>query len=588
VAIVQISQITNRKGLSENLPQLAGAELGWSTDTRQLWIGNGTLEEGAPVVGNTEILTEFSDILNLSTTYTYEGLAAGYAVQTGPTPGTPITLSLQNWLDQWATVLDFGAVGDGIVDCTDAINRALYQLFCRQSNPQIRRALFFPAGVYRVTGEIKIPSYATLYGEGINNSVIQLDSSAIGYTARTADSLQQTGDEIGTGGATPPTFITISNMGFQNANPAYSVFLLQDATNCRFEKTSFVGPKTTSTLNTNIAATAAFELASSDSYVCRQNVADECIFTGTVYGVNTNQAVTGITIANSQFDTLYQGAVWGLTSQFVGSISGTTLTVTGLTSGTIEIGQTVNGSFVTADTVITGFISGYKGGVGSYTVSISQTAASEEMTGESASSITGVRLVHNFFDNIYVQGVVFGTASMSATGYNVFYDVGNHFLGAGYPASDIIEIQSDNNVSIGDMFARNDADAGQFSRINIDGTLSIATTNGAQLQMGTWTKESGKQVTLQNNFSGTVFSLTVSGATAFAVNYTIFRSPSAIRTGTISAVTAPLSYNDEYIDNSGTGIILSFAQVGSTLSLNYVSSNAGTNATINYTIAYYN
>jgi hypothetical protein len=42
VAIVQISQITNRKGLQENLPQLAGAELGWSTDTRQLYIGNGT------------------------------------------------------------------------------------------------------------------------------------------------------------------------------------------------------------------------------------------------------------------------------------------------------------------------------------------------------------------------------------------------------------------------------------------------------------------------------------------------------------------------------------------------------------------
>lgn len=63
MAIVQISQITNRKGLQENLPQLAGAELGWSVDTRRLYIGNGTLEEGAPVIGNTEILTEFSEII---------------------------------------------------------------------------------------------------------------------------------------------------------------------------------------------------------------------------------------------------------------------------------------------------------------------------------------------------------------------------------------------------------------------------------------------------------------------------------------------------------------------------------------------
>ena len=163
MAIVQISQITNRKGLAENLPQLAGAELGWSTDTRQLWIGNGTLEDGAPVTGNTEILTEFSDILNFTTTYTYKGQAAGYTVQTGATSGTPVTQSLQSWLDQYASVLDFGAVGDGTTDDTDAINRALYQLYCREVNPQIRRSLYFPAGVYRVTSSINIPvSYTHL------------------------------------------------------------------------------------------------------------------------------------------------------------------------------------------------------------------------------------------------------------------------------------------------------------------------------------------------------------------------------------------------------------------------------------------
>ena len=63
MAIVQISRITNRKGLQENLPQLAGAELGWSTDSRRLYIGNGTLQDGAPVIGNTEVLTEFSEVI---------------------------------------------------------------------------------------------------------------------------------------------------------------------------------------------------------------------------------------------------------------------------------------------------------------------------------------------------------------------------------------------------------------------------------------------------------------------------------------------------------------------------------------------
>ena len=58
MAILQISRITQRKGLAQDLPEpLAGAELGWAIDTRQLFIGNGELTEGAPVVGNTEILT---------------------------------------------------------------------------------------------------------------------------------------------------------------------------------------------------------------------------------------------------------------------------------------------------------------------------------------------------------------------------------------------------------------------------------------------------------------------------------------------------------------------------------------------------
>ena len=58
MAIVQISQIKHRRGVAENLPQLASAELGWAVDSQELYIGNGTLAEGAPEVVNTRILTE--------------------------------------------------------------------------------------------------------------------------------------------------------------------------------------------------------------------------------------------------------------------------------------------------------------------------------------------------------------------------------------------------------------------------------------------------------------------------------------------------------------------------------------------------
>jgi len=55
--ITQKSKIQIRSGLQQNLPVLAKGELGWATDTLRLFIGNGDIEEGAPYVGNTEIIT---------------------------------------------------------------------------------------------------------------------------------------------------------------------------------------------------------------------------------------------------------------------------------------------------------------------------------------------------------------------------------------------------------------------------------------------------------------------------------------------------------------------------------------------------
>jgi hypothetical protein len=62
MAVIQISKIQVRRGYGEDLPQLASGEMGWSIDERRLFIGNGTLTEGAPEIGNTEILTIYSPI----------------------------------------------------------------------------------------------------------------------------------------------------------------------------------------------------------------------------------------------------------------------------------------------------------------------------------------------------------------------------------------------------------------------------------------------------------------------------------------------------------------------------------------------
>lgn len=72
---------------------------------------------------------------------------------------------------------------------------------------------------------------------------------------------------------------------------------------------------------------------------------------------------------------------------FTGSITTTTLTVSAMTSGDIYLGMEISGTGVTAGTRITAFGTG-TGGVGTYTVSASQTVASTTITGDLPSKIT--------------------------------------------------------------------------------------------------------------------------------------------------------------------------------------------------------
>lgn len=531
MAIVQISRITQRKGLQEDLPQLAGAELGWSVDARRLWIGNGTLEEGAPVIGNTEILTEFSDILALSQAYTYSGIeATGYAAQTGPTPGSPITTSLQNWLDQRASIKDFGAVGDGVTDDTEAINRALYQIYCVQVNPQIRRSIFFPAGVYRVTETILIPPYATLIGEGPDNTVIQManagDSTLRPYVARTCDSLQQINANIGTNGATAPYSINIAMMGFSTLDPDMDVFLIEDASEVNFNEVDFHGPLTISDLTTASNNTACIRFASTPVLVTDQTKFYHCRFGGCVYGMNTDDEVRSTTVESSTFDTLYQGVVLG--------------------EGTI-IGDGPN----------------------------------------------GFAIIANEFNNIYAQGILLGDVSLNVSSQNIFYDVGNHFGGPTQPYTSIIDIQNGNNVSMGDMFERPEEYSTTYPRIDINNTPSIAFVDSEEVMYGTYSRHTGFKSTLANNTgtattvvadTGQTFALSADMAKAWSINYTIVRDE-AHRTGTItlaSAGSGSLNYSDDYVQNLDTGIALTVTQTGTTINLKYTSTNTGFTAALTY------
>lgn len=234
MAVVQISRIQVRRGRSlsgTGLPQLASGELAWSLDTQELYIGNGSVSEGAPAVGNTKILTERDltaqgNLLNLIQ-HIYKVNDPG--IQTGPSSNSPISREVQDRLDDRVTVTDFGAVGDGVIDDTAAIQRAIDQLFLNPTTKasvdsvdgtQSRVTLEFGPGIYKITSTLFIPSYASLVGAGSDKTIISHTGNSTVIRFINDSSTINNPSSIGnTLGNTQPRFIEMSRMTvFTNTN----------------------------------------------------------------------------------------------------------------------------------------------------------------------------------------------------------------------------------------------------------------------------------------------------------------------------------------------------------------------------------
>lgn len=97
-------------------------------------------------------------------------------------------------------------------------------------------------------------------------------------------------------------------------------------------------------------------------------------------GFGTHNYVANLYVNGFQSESSYSAAaIAGPYVPVTGSLSGTTLTVFGISSGTVQVGQVVSGSGVTAGTTITAMSTG-TGGTGTYTVSASQSVSSEALT----------------------------------------------------------------------------------------------------------------------------------------------------------------------------------------------------------------
>ena len=314
--IVQISRIQHRRGKRTDLPQLAAGELGWVIDEQRLFIGNGTVSDGAPAVGNTEIVTSGSGAFTTALNHTYKGYAGD---------STPITnavaRTLQRRLDDYVSVKDFGAVGDDSTADVTAIQNALDDIYKAgdKDDTRSRRVLFFAAGIYRINASLKIPPYAHLVGEGPDKTIIR--NSGNNAVAVTMDDEGAVGTNIGGSSATTPTQIQIENMTLRNT-VAYGGISIDRATKVYFNNCKFQGSYAQGGPDASTSKGITVQQYSSTSFPSTQIYFNQCQFTKFARLVDISDDVTNVRFHNCDFSIAYYGALLG--AEMDGSTTGKT------------------------------------------------------------------------------------------------------------------------------------------------------------------------------------------------------------------------------------------------------------------------
>ena len=505
MAVVQISRIQHRRGLATDLPQLAAGELGWSIDEQKLYIGNGKVSDGAPAVGNTEILTSGSSSVTTALSYVYKGyLGSSTPIVTGASGN--YTRTVQTKIDDLVSVKDFGALGDGSTNDVTAIQRALDELYCDtdRDDERARRILFFPAGDYRINASLKVPPFATLRGEGMNKTVIMNSGNVAVITFQ--DDEKQIDSSIGNSSATIPQNITFEDLTIYNS-VAYAGVEIEQATNINFKRVELRGSYAAG--GSDNSASKGVTTLSTNTNACSKIYFNECKLNKFARLVDISHDVTNVRFTNCDFDTGYYGALIG--AEMDGSTAGRT-------NGPKDIQ----------------FNSSSWSNIGQQAILVAATSSSNTGTGDAIRNIISSA-------NYYAQ------------------TVGNNFEGVGSIREvPIIQYDNDECVSNLDFFERTD-----LRRTDGSSELNMA----PEVQGIGRLTNSVKQVTLANDTSAattTTLEYPIGSGTlgkSITINYKMERG-ALTRVGTfcISVNASTVAYHDDFVENSTTvGVELSAA-----------------------------
>ena len=601
MAIVQISRIQHRRGLAENLPQLSHAEFGWVTDSRSLYIGNGPTSSGAPTVGNTQVLTEHSNIVSLLN-YTYEGNATS-TVQTGATSGTPTVRKLQDRLDDYVSIMDFGASGNGSVDDWAAIDRAVHELFIKDTTQKARRSLYFPAGVYKITAPMRLPTWATIFGDGPGKTLIQYNETQTNATATATLSA----------GAVASIAITAGGAGYATA-PVVTITGNGSSATATATITNGVVTSIAVTAGGSGYSSATITITSSTSAghdSCVMRTVDSKGQTSPNIGNNSaiqpqSLVVSNLCIKTTDTTHLLQDCIQidsTLNSYFENvAFMGTYINGAGLNStdrpAAVKVTQTNalktrnitfnNCQFlgvpigVYSNDNIEGF---------NFTNCNFDVAYKAFWLGESSSSGTGptsFKIMGSLFRDIDFEAIDIDDGTGIYSVGNTFDDVGNNNAGDGTTSAvaDVINYSVSNVsncTSISDNFKRPDGDVGTFDRIS---------TNNADVyynipsEKQVWGKHEARipsTVTLLDNQTAVATGLTFAEASIkdVKISYKITRGAES-RVGTLEMAikSGASSISDDYEETGATGVSFTVTHSGGIATLKYTTTNTGSSASL--------
>jgi len=324
MAVVSISRIQLRRGKKNQgsgLPQLASGELGWAIDTQELYIGNGSVSEGAPYVGNTRILSESDDLFALATNYTYTSAAGN--VQTGSSPSLPVLRSLQVRLDDRVSLRAFGATSNN-TDHAALLQRAIDQLYLNtgaSTNPAARVELIIEPGEYTLSETVYLPPYVTLRGAGADKTIFNASANA---AFQTVNSTSTTGDY-----ATDATSSTLNQArnilisGITINTQGAPALVLQSCKDSTFndvilQGTWNIGDAVTTSNSAIVMGGLSTAVNSVYNYFKQVKIYNYC------YAVSSDQDIRNNTFEQCEYKFLHSGVAFGLNTSLgvSGQLSG--------------------------------------------------------------------------------------------------------------------------------------------------------------------------------------------------------------------------------------------------------------------------